>query len=687
MTLDLLFLKENLRLLKNYLYLFFFFGLILIGCADKKKNFTERQTSDSLDIYLAMANEDTLPLKKRLDNNEKALRILLTQNNDSLNRKNLFKVANRFYNMNQSEEYFNVSKIISENSIAVNDNQNIAKAYSYLGDYYANNSKNDSAFLYYTKAKKIYIKLKDNINLGSTYVSMAVVQNYENDFLGGELSATQALNTLRGTFENAKIYEAYNILGIISYGLKDYEKSIEYHTKALNLAEKNNLIASHERASSLNNLGSVYQEQYKHKLAISRFDEALKDRHLLGDNPKLYATLIDNLAYSKLKLNDFSQLPKLFYRSLKIRDSLGIKPGIAYTKIHLSEFYALKQDTITSLKFAKEALELSRKIKSSSDILLSLKQMGYIDLENASFYSSEYIKITDSLQQAERKSKDKFARISFETDEYILQNDKLAEQNRKIIFSTIIVILFGTLIFVIKNQRSKNKEFLLKQAQQKANEEIYDLMLFQQKKIEEGRADEKVRIAQELHDGILGRLFGARLNLDSLNKRQDEDAMASRINFIAELKSIEQDIREISHDLSREKNEVNNNFIGIFNALIEQQESISDAKVHCSIEKEILWDKIENNIKINLYRILQESLQNINKYAQAENITIEISKNEDQLLVVISDDGIGFSVSKKSKGIGLKNIISRTHACDGTVDIKSKINKGTTINIKLPIYQ
>jgi len=687
MTLDLLFLKENLRLLKKYCYLFLILDLFLIGCADKKKNFTESQTSDSLEIYLTIANEDSVPLEKRLDNNKKALRILLSQSNDSLNRKNLFKVANRFYNMNQSEEYFNVSKIISENSIAANDNQNIAKAYSYLGDYYANNSKNDSAFLYYTKAKKIYLKLKDNINLGSVYVSMAVVQNYENDFLGGELSATQALNTLRGTSEYAKIYEAYNILGIISYGLKDYEKSIEYHTKALNLAEKNNLIASHERASSLNNLGSVYQEQYKHKLAISTFDEALKDRYLLAENPKLYATLIDNLAYSKLKLNDFSQLPRLFYRSLKIRDSLGIKPSIAYTKIHLSEFYALKRDTITSLKFAKEALELSRTIKSSSDRLLSLKQMGIVDSQNASSYSNEYIKITDSLQQAERKSKDQFAKISFETDEYILQNDKLTEQNRKIIFSTIILILFGTLIFVMKNQRSKNKEFLLKQAQQKANEEIYDLMLFQQKKIEEGRADEKVRIAQELHDGILGRLFGARLNLDSLNKRQDEDAMASRINFIAELKSIEQDIREISHDLSREKNEVNNNFIGIFNNLIEQQESISGAKVNCHVDKEIIWDKIENNIKINLYRILQESLQNINKYAQAENITIEISIIDDQLSVIISDDGIGFSVSKKSKGIGLKNIISRTHACDGTIDIKSKINKGTTINIKLPIYQ
>ena len=680
-------MKKNYRLLKKHHFIFFILGLLINGCTpNKKKKFTEEKKSDSITIYLDLANQDTVSLDKKFSYNSKALDILLDEENDSLNRKNLFKVANRFYNMNNFEDYIKVVKIVSENSIAAGDKQSIAKSYNYFGDYYINTPKKDSAFLYYTKAEKLYTKLNDNINLGTIYVNMAIIQNYENDFLGSELSAVKALNLLRGTNEKAKIYEAYNILGVTSYGLKDYEKAIEYHTKALNLTQEASLPYT-ERASSLNNLGCVYQELNKHKLAISNFKEGLNNKRLFNDNPKLYAILTDNLAYSKFKLKDFSQIPKLFYESLNIRDSLKLKSGIVFSKIHLSEFYAANNDTLTSLKYAKEALQLSKEIKSSPDQLLSLKQAGIVDPQNSSSYSSEYIKITDSLQQAERKSKDKFAKISFETDEYILQNDKLTEQNRRLIFSAIIIILFGTLVFVIKNQRTKNKEFLLKQAQQKANEEIYDLMLFQQKKIDEGRAEEKVRIAQELHDGILGRLFGTRLNLDSLNKRQDEDAMAARINFIAELKSIEQDIREISHDLSREKHELNNNFVGIFNILIEQQEMVSEAKVDCKMDRDILWDKIENNIKINLYRILQESLQNINKYAQAKNIKIEIKKAEDQLLVSISDDGIGFSVTKKSKGIGLKNIISRTQACNGTVDIKSKTNKGTTLYIKLPINQ
>ena len=330
-------------------------------------------------------------------------------------------------------------------------------------------------------------------------------------------------------------------------------------------------------------------------------------------------------------------------------------------------------------------MSLSKSSKRQRDVLSSLKQLSNVEPLKSSEYSKEYIRINDSLQQTERKVKDKFTRIEFETDEIILQKDKLAEQNRNILFFFGLVVMIGILLFVIKNQRSKTKELMLKQAQQKANEDIYNLMLYQQNKIEEGRANEKVRIAQELHDGILGRLFGARLNLDSLNKRQDEDAIVSRNNYLVELKNIEQDIREISHDLNREKHALNNNFIGIINSLIEQQETVSQAKVSFVVDMEIEWEKIENYIKINLYRILQEALLNINKYAQAENIRIEIIKQEKTLRLTVTDDGVGFSVSKKSKGIGLQNMLSRANACEANFDIKSKIGKGTTITVSFPM--
>ena len=89
--------------------------------------------------------------------------------------------------------------------------------------------------------------------------------------------------------------------------------------------------------------------------------------------------------------------------------------------------------------------------------------------------------------------------------------------------------MLGLFLYIIKAQKTKNRELLFKQEQQKVNEEIYNLMISQQNTIETNRIKEKKRVAQELHDGVLGRMFGVRMNLDSLNKFNDEPAVEKEI--------------------------------------------------------------------------------------------------------------------------------------------------------------
>jgi signal transduction histidine kinase len=180
-------------------------------------------------------------------------------------------------------------------------------------------------------------------------------------------------------------------------------------------------------------------------------------------------------------------------------------------------------------------------------------------------------------------------------------------------------------------------------------------------------------------------MFGLRLNLDSLNYNNDEESVKRRFELLNELKTIEQDIREISHDLNREKQVLINNFVSIVHNLLEEQKSSHEANVTYTIDNDVVWDKVANAIKINMYRILQEGLQNINKYAQANNIVVEIKGDKENVYLEIKDDGVGFDVTRKSKGIGMQNMISRTNDCQGIIDITSKKNEGTKIIITLPI--
>ena len=567
------------------------------------------------------------------------------------------------------------------------DTINITNAYKNLGNYYYDLNQNDSSFYYFLKAEKLAIYKNDSVSLGEIYIDKAFVQLYESDFNGSEISASKSLGYLKNIQSKFKIYDAYNLIGISANEMKNYDKALEYHNKAFEYLKENNLNNKfHLDASSLNNIGYVYQNLNKNNEAITYFERALKSKGLFIDNPSLYAMLLDNLAYSKFKLSDFKQLPDLFFQSLKIRDSLNLDfSGIILNKIHLSELYFSKKDTIRAQKYAREALGFSRKTKVSSDILKSLQQLSTVEHKNAAKYSKEYIKINDSLQQEERKSKDKFARIAFETDEIIVEKDKLAEQNRSLLYFFLCSLFVGLLLFVIRTQRAKNRELLLKQQQQKANEDIYNLMISQQTTIEENRVKEKKRIAQELHDGVLGRLFGARLNLDSLNKFTDSQSIETRFNYLEELKNIEQDIREISHDLNREKFVLINNFVAIVHNLLEEQKHSFNPDLKFTIDEKIEWDAVSNGVKINLYRILQESLQNINKYAEARNVQVEFTTSEELIILKVIDDGSGFDVSSKKRGIGLQNMQSRTAECHGIFDVKSKKGKGTSIIVSMPI--
>ena len=104
---------------------------------------------------------------------------------------------------------------------------------------------------------------------------------------------------------------------------------------------------------------------------------------------------------------------------------------------------------------------------------------------------------------------------------------------------------------------------------------------------------------------------------------------------------------------------------------------------------EIYYDDAMNNmspeIKMNVYRIIQEAFNNINKYANATKIGLILDTEDDFLYLEINDNGVGFNEKKVKNGIGLKNMKSRTEAMKGEISITSEKEKGTIIKLKVPL--
>jgi signal transduction histidine kinase len=674
---------------KNYLIYLLVTLFVFFGCTKKNSdNNSISSDEDSLSIYFSSANDFNLNRDSRRRNNQKALNIIVNQVNDSLKRVNLFRVANRYYNINDWNDFSKTVYLVLKEAEAVNDSVSSAKAFSYLGDYYVTQAASDSAFMYYFKAEKIYLTRNDSYNLARTRLNKALLQFNEGDFLGSEIAVIRALRAVNGKKNREILYDSYNLLGLIYNELGEYDKSIDFNTKAIdNIDDKTIPKVFQSKATSFNNIGYVYQNLDEHKRAISYFKKGLLQKDLLIQKPAVYAMLLDNLAYSRFKLNDKDGVLEMYYESLQLRNGLKLTSGIIASKFHLSEYFVEAKNITKATQYLREALSLSRNSNSYRNILLSLKQLAIIEPKKASSYAKEYILINEKLQKRERNMGNKFSRIEYETDRIKTENSSLEVQNRNLVYVFSFLTILGLFFYIIKAQKTKNRELLYKQQQQKANEDIYNLMISQQTTMDAIRVKEKRRVAQELHDGVLGRMFGVRMNLDGLNGFQDELAVNQRINYLSELKNIEQDIREISHDLNREKSELINNFVAIVDNLFEEQRKTFQSKLISNIDSTIKWELIVNSVKINLYRIMQESLQNSNKYAKANTIKIELKKKGDNLVLIISDDGIGFNAKGKKKGIGIQNMVSRTKECHGEFRINSKKGEGTIITIVVPTEQ
>ena len=130
------------------------------------------------------------------------------------------------------------------------------------------------------------------------------------------------------------------------------------------------------------------------------------------------------------------------------------------------------------------------------------------------------------------------------------------------------------LLLVITRQRGKQKQLQFMQSQQKANEEIYDLMLTQKNKEELARQGEKKRIAKDLHDGVMNKLASTRLNLTVLSQKKDDQTIKKCLDYIEGIYEIEQEIRNISHDLAHEVFDGNNSFTKLLHDFVINQNTL-----------------------------------------------------------------------------------------------------------------
>jgi signal transduction histidine kinase len=662
-------------------FLFILFLVTIFSCEkgrthsnDLKENLiTIKKSLDSL----KSVSGDTCSREKEIN---KTYQLIQDIKNDSLKNEAFFYFP--FLENKDSLNFIKLNNVTRLLSQKLRDTAKIAESYWDLAYFFSNNGLLEKSFFNYSKAQRLYASKGMKLESGRMLLRMAIIQKNIKDYTGSEINTINAIRIFEPLKEKKFLYGCYNNLGIIYNELQEYDRALFYHKKA-NEYLKELKTDLYYKEKTLNNIGVVYQNTGEHSDAISHFREALLNKTISEDDPYLYAMLLDNFAYSKMLAKDTLGVYKYFLKGLRIREKIQHKAGIAINKIHLAEYFALKGDSVQSNKLAQEAYIISEESGNNKEVLQSLFLLSKLNRDRGKEYLDKFIALNDSLQKEERAIRNKFARIRFETDEFIAQNYELNIQKRWMIFGFSGLTLLLVSVFLNRTQRIKNRELKLIQRQQQTNEEIYDLLIESQTKIEEAQEKEKKRISRELHDGILSQFFGVRLNLEFLNDSTDEESITKRSTYINELKLLEKEIRKVSHELNIDFLSSERSFLHIVTELLKEQENYGSFKSQLIVEDEIKWENLAPKLKINLFRIIQEALHNVTKYADAENFKVSFLQSEKELIVIIEDDGRGFEIESIKDGIGIKNMRMRCKDLKGVISFKSGDN-GTRIEIIIP---
>ncbi|KPH12198.1 hypothetical protein AMQ68_21395 [Chryseobacterium sp. ERMR1:04] len=504
----------------------------------------------------------------------------------------------------------------------------------------------DSAYVYFDKAKDIFEEHKNRVMEGKCLINIAIISTNKGDYYSGQLISTQAIKYFN---ENDKdqfsyIYSNYNNLGISSDNLKDYKNAIRFHNLALKFAndEPNKIIA-------LNNLGNVYKENKEYRQAIKIYKTILTNSK---SNNKTYPTALTNLAVSKWLANpNYNPEPDLL-KALKIREIENDLWGQNSSHSHLADYFTNKNSE-KALFHASKMYEVSKKIKSPDDQLEALKKIIELDSKSYKISFQRYSKLEDSLQTVRNNSKNQFALIRFDSEKLKTENaeKEVGLIQRNIGLAALSLLLIGG-FFLYKRRK--------KRLQQENELKI---------------KNNQLKLSKKVHDVVANGIYQVMAKIEN-QENIDKNEMLDELEFVYEKSrdiSYEKiDSKEEEEDFSKKISELIASF---------KNESIN---TYVAGNDKTIWKDLKISTQEEVYQIVRELLVNMKKHSQADRVVFKFERINNFITISYTDNGIGISGELIYKN-GLTSTVSRIENVHGEIIFDTEIEKGLKITISFPI--
>lgn len=522
-----------------------------------------------------------------------------------------------------------------------------ALSYAYIS---SGNAEQGLAYLYkglslieYYPDREIELRLRTNIVWA--YLELKQYRNCIN-------FGRENIRMMEGTpYEWVALYTYNNIA--VAYGAAGFLDSAKYFVgKGIAAAEKSQDLQT--LANSYFILGTVYSNAGQYADAIEQYVKARPIRQKVG-NPLFI-------------VSDLYTMSDLYYKMGEFRK--GIETGLE--ALEIAEQYDL------TLKFEPTYLALARNYEGLKEYKLS----------------SHYYKMHGSAKDTVYQNANARAIAEMQTKYETVQKEKqlvehqvkIIEQEARInktyfvIIALLVALIVVVLLFSLIRSRMKRRQLALQTEKEIEIREAHIQATIQ------SQESERKRFAQDLHDGM-GQLISAlRLALNSVSKNS---TLEERVNVSERgekiLDEMHDEIRGIAFNLMPQTL-VKHGLVPALREMCDRINASNGIRVH--VQSLDMPDRLDEVLEVSLYRVIQEWVNNIIKYADASLVTIQLTGYEDECNIVIEDDGKGFSpmALEHGNGNGWRNIKSRINLIKSTIEIDSREGyKGTTTIIRVPM--
>lgn len=616
--------------------------------------------------------------------------------------------------------YFDSSSVFENGANAIEmarEQKSLSKEgliYQYYGNFHYYSGRYDVAMDYYDTTIYLAGQAKDTSLLNSTKIRQTFIRSERDSILAeNEFKALLRNSERRGDYKNA--LECLNGLGIIYEERNDQGKAIDYYYRAYDYAQK--LKDPYLEGMLLNNIGLIKFRNEQYDDAITDFQKGAVLSDSI-DNFRLSFNLQNNMGLLYEQTEEFEKSLTHFLSTLENAKRLGFPFNVAISHINLSNSYMLNEDYESAMKHAdstiiifedlndlrhiakpyfvkakafqktdrlnlalltvEKALKLAEENKNTEDIVNGHKLKTSILKSNGRFEEALevyelYHQLKDSIAEISNKKEFAELQVKYETEKKeaelkesrarsaMLEADKQLKES--IIFMIIVggvfVLIAVVVFFYLRHLR------ITREQQRKFSRELI-----------ENLDEERLRISRDLHDDIGQSLSVAKSKVNLFKKGQVQNLEGLEES----LGDLIQQARMLSHRLHPsylEKIGLKRSIVSLLDKIEKNTGIITSYDVHTSVDNLSLVKQTQ------VYRILQECINNTIKHAEAKSIKVSVTKEDDEYSFVYRDNGKGIDLSSnRNQGLGMMTIRERVSKLKGKLQLLSQPKKGFYLTIK-----